>query len=149
VTKPARAAPGLSPAALTIRRVSNRLTGAKLCYGRPVRSGAHTIIPVASVRVAGGGGFGRGVTTEESGAGHRDGDGGGGGGVISASPVGFIEVGPDGARYQRIDDGSAALRRAGASAALLIIARIALRRGVLGQRRAPALRLPRGLPRGR
>ncbi|HEX4110744.1 MAG TPA: spore germination protein GerW family protein [Solirubrobacteraceae bacterium] len=130
MSKPARGR-GASTA-VTLRRLSARLSGARLCYGKPVRAGDHTIIPVASVRVAGGGGFGR------AGGGERgDGDGGGGGGALAATPVGFIDVGPEGARYQRIDGGSAALRRAAASAVLLVVARSALRRGARrGLRRA-------------
>ena len=85
-----------------VNRLLARLTGARLCFGRPVVANGRTVIPVASVRSAGGGGFGRG----------KDGDdvGGGGGGVLEARPVGFIEISAEGTRFERIDDGRMALR---------------------------------------
>jgi hypothetical protein len=73
------------------QRFIDRLTGARLCYGKPVTGGDLTIVPVARVRVAGGfGGDGRGE--------------GGGGGAVQAAPIGYIEVGPDGSRFRAIDD---------------------------------------------
>ena len=84
------------------QRALARLTGARLCFGRPVEAKGRTVIPVASVRTAGGWGFGN----------ERDGRGagGGGGGALDARPVGFIEIGPDGTRFERIDDGRVALQ---------------------------------------
>jgi hypothetical protein len=95
-----------------LRELAARLTGARLCFGKPVRGGEHTVVPVASVRVAGGGGGGRGPT-----------GGGGGGGQLQARPVGYIEVGPDGTRFRRIVDPGrvAALAGAGAMAAALAL----------------------------
>jgi uncharacterized spore protein YtfJ len=104
-----------------------RLTGARLCFGDAVAAGERTVIPVASLRTAGGGGFGSGPPT-------APGEGGGGGGAIDARPVGFIEIGPEGTRFERIDDGRAALRAiAAGSIALLLAGR------VLSRRRRPAL----------
>ena len=40
------------------QRVLARLTGARLCFGRPVEMNGRIVIPVASVRTAGGYGFG-------------------------------------------------------------------------------------------
>jgi hypothetical protein len=89
------------------------------------------VIPVASVRTAGGWGFGN------DGAG--SGSGGGGGGALDARPVGFIEISPEGTRFERIDDGRAALRAiAAGSLALLVAGRLLTRR----RRRAALPRVP-------
>ena len=110
-------------------------SGARLCFGDPVESGGRTVIPVARVR--GGGGGGR--------------DGGGGGGVV-ASPVGFIEVSADGARFVSIPDPrGAALAALGATAvagAVVAAARRVGARRLLTRRRAALPRsLRRSLPR--
>jgi uncharacterized spore protein YtfJ len=100
-----------------------RATGARLCYGEPVEVDGHTVIPVASVEAAGGGGWGRGSGSSgggddtDDGAETGEGAGGGGGGWISATPVGFIEMGPDGTRFRRIVDPVSLIRGlAGATA---------------------------------
>jgi uncharacterized spore protein YtfJ len=113
-----------------LRRVLDRVTGAHLCYGEPVRAGEHTVIPVARVVASGGWGYGRG--------GERGGDEGvgqGGGGHLDARPAGFIEVGPGGARYVAIPDPDQLARtlRAGAAALVTLSGAAALRR-----RRGPA-----------
>ncbi|MGA2469735.1 MAG: hypothetical protein ABSG64_03500 [Solirubrobacteraceae bacterium] len=79
-----------------IQQALARMTGAKLCYSKPIEAAGRTVIAVASVRTAGGFGFGRGGEPVPV--------GGGGGGAIDARPVGFIEIGPDGARFQPIGD---------------------------------------------
>ncbi len=80
------------------------------------------MIPVASVRTAGGWGFGNDPRA-------GGGSGGGGGGALDARPVGFIEIGPDGARFERIDDGRTALRAlAAGSVAVLVLGRVLVRR---------------------
>ena len=115
------------------QRALARLTGARLCFGRPVEVKGRTVIPVASVRTAGGWGFGNEPSR---------GSGGGGGGALDARPVGFIEIGPDGTRVEPIDDGRAALRLIVAgSIAVLVLGRVLTRR-----RRAP---LDAGPSRGR
>jgi uncharacterized spore protein YtfJ len=102
-------------------RLIARLTGARLCFGRPVTANGRTVIPVASVRSAGGGGFGRGPD--------EDAGGGGGGGMLEAHPVGFIEISSEGTRFERIDDGRMALRAlATGSFAVLVAARMLTRR---------------------
>ena len=104
------------------QRVLARLTGARLCFGRPVEVKGRTVIPVASVRTAGGYGFGG----EPDG---RQRSGGGGGGALDARPVGFIEIGPEGTRFEPIDDGRAALRTiAAGSFAVLVVGRALVRR---------------------
>jgi len=123
------------------QRALARLTGARLCFGRPVEAKGRTVIPVASVRTAGGYGFGN-----EPGGGAL---GGGGGGALDARPVGFIEIGPDGTRFERIDDGRAALRViAAGSFAVLVLGRVLVRRrrGSDSLKRAPSrLRLRRAV----
>jgi hypothetical protein len=88
-------------------------SGARLCFGEPVSTGGRTVIPVARVR----------------------GGAGGGGGGFDAAPVGFIEVGPDGSRFEAIPDprgaALAALRAGAALAATggaLAAARVVRRR---------------------
>jgi hypothetical protein len=106
-----------------LRQLVGRLTGARLCFGKPVRAGDRAVVPVASVRVAGGGGGGRGPS-----------GGGGGGGQLQARPVGYIEVGPDGTRFRRIVDPGRAAALAGAGA---MAAAFALRPRRRGRRRWP------------
>jgi len=84
-----------------VRRLIDAATGAKLCYGEPVRAGDRVVIPVARVSAAGGWGFGRGRGGDGDGG---DGLGHGGGGTFDARPVGFIDAGPDGARFQSVPD---------------------------------------------
>jgi uncharacterized spore protein YtfJ len=126
VTKQSQALP---PA----QRALARLTGARLCFGRPVELESRTVIPVASVRTAGGWGFGN----QYDGSGSGSGSGGGGGGALDARPVGFIEISAEGTRFQRIDDGRTALRALAAASLLTLVAGRALSR-----RRRPALARP-------
>jgi uncharacterized spore protein YtfJ len=112
-----------------------RLTGAKLCYGKPIEAGTRTVIPVASVRTAGGFGFGRtsGQTASD------DANGGGGGGAIDARPVGFIEIGPDGTRFQPIDDRRLSLAVVGAGTLATLALAHLLTRGRRSRRRSDEL----------
>jgi uncharacterized spore protein YtfJ len=123
-----------------VRRLIDAVATARLCYGEPVREGERTIIPVSRVRVSGGWGFGRAERAKASG---EPGSGGGGGGSLDAHPAGFIEVGPDGARFHEIPDPERTQRllRAGAAAATTVLAGIA---GVRGMRRLGG-RKPAGL----
>ena len=67
--------------------------------------------------------------SSSDGSGSGSGSGGGGGGALDARPVGFIEIGPDGSRFQAIDDGRVALRAiAAGSLALLVTGRVLMRR---------------------
>ncbi len=118
---------------LLLREIAAVAEAARLCYGEPVRAEGRTIVPVARVRARGGGGGGD--------------DGAGMGGMLDASPLGFIEVGPEGASFQPVRDpqrSAAAIRSVTATAAGLIAAVVgarALRRGA----RARALPAPRRL----
>jgi uncharacterized spore protein YtfJ len=123
---------------MRLTRLANALGGAALCYGEPVCAGERVVIPVARVRGAGGAGFGRGGKQGED-----MGDGGGGGGAIEATPAGFIDITPDGVRYEAIPDPVTTARAisTGASAlALLLSAVLGARR--LRHRRSPGLLLP-------
>ena len=66
-------------------------------FGQPVERGDLTVIPVARVRW----GFGGGTGSGGDGAG-SSGEGSGGGGGVAADPVGFVEIGPDGATFRPI-----------------------------------------------
>jgi uncharacterized spore protein YtfJ len=129
--RPAVLAKAEIPAA---QQVLAKITGAKLCYGKPIEVGAHTVVVVASVRTIGGFGFGKGGDAQS------EGSGGGGGGTLDARPVGFIEIGPDGARFRAIDDRRLPLAAIGGGAvAALVLGRMLTRRRrarVLAPRRA-------------
>ena len=122
----------LDPAGARIlgaRKLLAQLGGAQLCFGEPVRVGEREVIPVARVRTRGGGGIG------------ADGAGGGGG-LIDASPIGFIDAGPEGARFEPIPDPEAPVRmlKGAATAAATLITTVAgarvlrrrMSRGALG-----------------
>lgn len=108
---------------LSLSRQVARLRGARLCFGKPVRSGTRTVVPVASVFVAGGLGFGDG--TDQAG---EEGGGGGGGGTLQAKPVGFIDVSEGRARFRRIWTGETLLKTVRALAGIALVAFIAERR---------------------
>jgi uncharacterized spore protein YtfJ len=111
----------------TLQRVLDRFEGARLCYGEPVRVGDRAVVPIARVRVAGGVGFGRGDRDE--------GEGGGGGGWLEANPVGFLDCGPEGTRFEPIPDPDAAARRlrAGAGALATVLTAVAGVRALKGR----------------
>jgi hypothetical protein len=118
-----------------LRELLAQAGGARLCYGEPVRVGDRTVIPVASVRARGGAGFGEGPSA-----------GGGGGGTLDAAPVGFIEVGPEGARFERIADAERSLRVARGAVGLagIVVGALAGARRLRGGR-GPSLPSPRRL----
>jgi uncharacterized spore protein YtfJ len=66
-------------------------------FGAPTERGGVTVIPVARVRWGFGGGAGEGGEPKGP-----TGYGSGGGGGVSADPVGFVEIGPDGAVFRPI-----------------------------------------------
>ena len=122
---------------MSVRKLVAQLGGARLCYGEPVRVGEREVIPVARVRGAGGLGFGSGV--EDVGGG-----GGGGGGFLDAQPIGFIDVGPEGARFEPIPDPEAQVRmlKGAATAFATLVTTVA---GARALRRGQLRRGPRGL----
>jgi uncharacterized spore protein YtfJ len=66
-------------------------------FGEPISRGDLTIVPVARVRWAFGGGAGSGNDPKGEQA-----SGSGGGGGVAADPVGYLEIGPDGATFEPI-----------------------------------------------
>jgi uncharacterized spore protein YtfJ len=75
---------------------------ARAVYGTPVTHAGYTVVPVARVMA----GFGLGArhnANQGAEPSALDGTGIGGGGGYSAVPVGFIEIGADGARFQRLE----------------------------------------------
>ena len=122
---------------MRVRELVAGARGARLCYGKPVRVGDRTLIPVARLWSAGGGGWGR----------NPEGDGGGGGGIVDAQPVGFIEITPDGSRYVPIRDferAMRALRSAATAIGALAAAAGALRAARNGELPSPRRLLGRG-----
>jgi uncharacterized spore protein YtfJ len=103
-----------------LRGVIARLGGARLCFGEPIRVGERVVIPVARVKAAGGGGFGSGGETSTD-------SGGGGGGLIDAMPMGYIDAGPEGARFESIPDPDQSVRalKGAATAAATLITTVA------------------------
>jgi hypothetical protein len=104
-----------------MRRLLTAASGARLCFGEPVSAGGRTVITVARVRGGAGGGLG------------------GGGGSFDAAPVGFIEVGPDGSRFEAIPDPRGAAIAAVRAAVALAVAGGALAAAGAVRRRQGAL----------
>ena len=73
--------------------------GVQAVFGEPTTRGDLTVIPVARVRWGFGGGGGRAETPP---AGPASGSGGGGG--VAADPIGYLELGPQGAAFRPIRD---------------------------------------------
>ena len=70
--------------------------GVQAVFGEPVRQDNLTVISVARVRW----GFGGGGHADGQPSGPASGSGGGGG--VAADPIGYIEIGPDGATFRPI-----------------------------------------------
>ena len=100
-----------------VERMAERV-GAKASvravFGEPIERNGITIIPIARVRWGFGGGAGRGPIavgpgSEADGAATEptidegmSGSGTGGGGGVTADPIGYLEIGPDGATFKPI-----------------------------------------------
>ena len=85
-----------------IERLIERIGGhasVRAVFADPVERDGLTIIPVARVRWGVGGGTGQGPGTAAD-----SGSGSGGGGGLTADPVGYIEIRPDGAAFVPIAD---------------------------------------------
>jgi uncharacterized spore protein YtfJ len=71
--------------------------GVQAVFGEPIRHGNLTVIPVARIRWGFGGGGGSADGPE---GGPASGSGGGGG--VAADPIGYLELGPNGADFRQI-----------------------------------------------
>jgi len=126
----ARTAAEGAPGDRLLERLADRLgakAGVHAVFGEPLTRGDLTIISVARVRWGFGGGSGVSEGPEAA-----SGSGSGGGGGVTADPVGYVEIGPDGSVFRPIRDPmpSAGFVLASAlSAAILIRAVARLIRG--------------------
>jgi|GEM_PF-1190718 len=133
---------GQRGASLPLDSALARLTGARLCYGKPVTSAGRTVITVASVRGAGGGGLGSTGAVATALA-----KGGGGGGMLDARPVGFIEISAAGSRYVPINDRRLPLAAlAGGALAAITLTRAVARRRRIRFAREVVRRVKAGAP---
>jgi uncharacterized spore protein YtfJ len=104
----ARQAAEATPAERLLERLADRI-GARASvgavFGEPIERGEITVVPVARVRWGFGGGAGGADQLPEApgdaGAASWAGGGGGGGGA-TADPIGYLEIGPDGATFRPI-----------------------------------------------
>ena len=115
----------------------------KAVFGEPIERDGLTIIPVAKVRWGFGGGAGakpiaagQGEPTDDDGGPMDDtlemSTGAGGGGGAFADPIGYIEIGPDGAEFKPIVPAMPSpgfMLAVGATAAMFIRAIARLLRG--------------------
>ena len=100
-----------------VERMAERVGGkasVRAVFGDPIERDGITVIPVAKVRWGFGGGAGRGpiavgpgidgqapeVSLSEDSS--QSGSGSGGGGGVTADPIGYLEIGPDGANFRPI-----------------------------------------------
>ena len=72
----------------------------KSVFGEPIHAGDKTVIPIAKVFYAFGGGFGAGPPKNGS----PKGEGGGGGGGVRAFPAGALEITPGNTRFIQFTD---------------------------------------------
>ncbi|HUQ43618.1 MAG TPA: spore germination protein GerW family protein [Candidatus Limnocylindria bacterium] len=106
-----------------VERMAERVGGTasvRAVFGDPIERDGITVIPVARVRYGFGGGAGNGPASESRMA---AGSGTGGGGGVSADPVGYLEIGPDGASFYPISSARPSagfMLAAGATAALVL-----------------------------
>ena len=95
-----------------IAQVFERNLSVRHVYAEPVHHGDTTVIPVAKVAYGFGAGGGRrpaarramgteAATTEAAGA---EAQGGGGGGGARLTPIGALEIGPQGTRFIRYNE---------------------------------------------
>jgi uncharacterized spore protein YtfJ len=100
-----------------VERMAERVGGkasVRAVFGDPIERDGITVIPVAKVRWGFGGGAGRGpiavgpgidgqapeISLSEDSS--QSGAGSGGGGGVTADPIGYLEIGPDGANFRPI-----------------------------------------------
>ena len=86
-----------------LRSITERIEGSanvSTVYGEPIVAEGRTNVPVAKVRYGFGGGLGEGKGSED------EGQGGGGGGGVEVTPIGIIEITPEGTNYISFEDRS-------------------------------------------
>jgi uncharacterized spore protein YtfJ len=92
-----------------IAELLERTLSIRHVYGEPVQHGDTTVIPVAQVAYGFGAGGGQGPARVRSGADESapredkgpEAQGAGGGGGVRMTPVGALEIGPQGTRFVR------------------------------------------------
>jgi uncharacterized spore protein YtfJ len=142
-TTEARRAGDGGPIDAFVERIAERVGGkasVRAVFGDPIERDGLTVIPVAKVRWGFGGGSGTGpvamgpgrpgtsgfsdaADVPATGRDQRTGSGTGAGGGVTADPIGWLEIGPDGATFRSISSpmpSPAFLLAAGATAALLL-----------------------------
>lgn len=119
-----------------VERMAERVGGkasVRAVFGDPIERDGITVIPVARVRWGFGGGAGSGPVpvgpgrpgeaVSQAPAPGGEASGTGGGGAATADPVGYLEIGPDGATFQPIlspRPSPAFMLAAGVTAALVL-----------------------------
>jgi hypothetical protein len=96
----ARRAGAPTPADRLLERLAELIgakAGVQAVFGEPTTRGELTVIPVARVRWGFGGGGGRAETPPSGPA-----SGSGGGGGVFGDPIGYVELGPEGAAFRPI-----------------------------------------------
>jgi uncharacterized spore protein YtfJ len=117
----AREAADATPADRLIERLAELISakaGVRAVFGEPVQQAGVTVIPVARVRWGFGGGGGRSEAAPDGPA-----SGSGGGGGVAADPIGYVEIGSDGATFRPIREpypSPAFLIASGLTAAIVI-----------------------------
>ena len=85
-----------------VEKVGGRAS-VKAVFGDPIERGGKTIVPVAKVRWGFGGGSGSGTAPAEGDVvGTASGSGSGAGGGVTAEPIGYLEIGEEGAAFKPI-----------------------------------------------
>jgi uncharacterized spore protein YtfJ len=116
-----------------LEKLAERVGGkasVKAVFGDPIVRNGKSVVPVAKVRWGFGGGSGTGPVDESAGA--PTGSGTGAGGGVTAEPIGYLEIGEEGAVFKPIASAYPSpifLLAAGLSGALVIRAIARLIRG--------------------
>jgi len=100
-SKAERAASG--PQDAFLEKLAERVGGKasiKAVFGEPISRNGKTIVPIAKIRWGFGGGTGTGPSSQAADAPVGTGTGAGGG--VTAEPIGYLEIGDDGAAFKPI-----------------------------------------------
>jgi uncharacterized spore protein YtfJ len=100
-SKAERAASG--PQDAFLEKLAERVGGKasiKAVFGEPISRNGKTIVPVAKIRWGFGGGTGTGPSSQAADA--PVGTGSGAGGGVTAEPIGYLEIGDEGAAFKPI-----------------------------------------------